>query len=58
LRNATLRQDSPRSRVPADYPGGETKVSHHTIDKILEGKGIRRKTLAKIVNAAMLSCQN
>ena len=27
----------------------ETKVSHHTIDKILKGESVRRKTLAKIV---------
>jgi hypothetical protein len=28
----------------------ETKVSHHTIDRILKGENVRRKTLAKIVN--------
>ena len=28
----------------------ETKVSHHTIDRILKGESVRRKTLAKIVN--------
>jgi hypothetical protein len=27
----------------------ETKVSHHTIDRILKGESVRRKTLAKIV---------
>ena len=27
----------------------ETGVSHHTIDKILKGERVRRKTLAKIV---------
>jgi predicted transcriptional regulator len=26
----------------------ETKVSHHTIDRILKGENVRRKTLAKI----------
>lgn len=28
----------------------ETRVSHHTIDRILKGENVRRKTLAKIVN--------
>jgi predicted transcriptional regulator len=27
----------------------ETKVSHHTIDRILKGESVRPKTLAKIV---------
>lgn len=27
----------------------ETGVSHHTIDRILKGENVRRKTLAKIV---------
>lgn len=27
----------------------ETRVSHHTIDRILKGESVRRKTLAKIV---------
>ena len=27
----------------------ETKVSHHTIERLLKGERVRRKTLAKIV---------
>ena len=27
----------------------ETKVSHHTINRILKGENVRRKTLAKIM---------
>jgi predicted transcriptional regulator len=27
----------------------ETKVSHHTLERILKGESVRRKTLAKIV---------
>ena len=27
----------------------ETRVSHHTINRILKGENVRRKTLAKIV---------
>ena len=30
----------------------ETKVSHHTISRILKGEHVRRKTLAKIVKHA------
>jgi hypothetical protein len=30
----------------------ETGVSHHTIDRILKGEQVRRKTLAKIVTTA------
>jgi predicted transcriptional regulator len=29
-------------------------VSHHTLEKILQGKQVRRKTLAKIVNQLYL----
>jgi hypothetical protein len=32
----------------------ETKVSHHTIDRILRGENVRRKTLAKIVRQIQL----
>lgn len=31
-----------------------TGVSHHTIDKILKGEPVRRKTLAKIMKLAQL----
>jgi len=31
----------------------ETKVSHHTIGRILKGESVRRKTLAKIVRAQL-----
>jgi predicted transcriptional regulator len=27
----------------------ETRVSHHTLEKVLKGETIRRKTLAKVV---------
>ena len=30
----------------------ETKVSHHTINRILKGERVRRKTLAKIASTA------
>ena len=30
--------------------GRDTGVSHYTLDKILKGEPVRRKTLAKIVN--------
>jgi hypothetical protein len=33
----------------------ETKVSHHTINKVLKGERVRRKTLAKIVKQISLS---
>jgi len=33
----------------------ETRVSHHTINKVLKGEGVRRKTLAKIVKKISLS---
>jgi hypothetical protein len=32
--------------------GRETRVSHHTIDRILKGEHVRRKTLAKIAKHA------
>lgn len=36
----------------------ETKVSHHTIDKILKGESVRRKTLAKLVKQISLSSES
>lgn len=32
----------------------ETKVSHHTLERILKGENVRRKTLAKIVRQIQL----
>jgi hypothetical protein len=32
----------------------ETKVSHHTVDRILRGEPVRRKTLAKVVKELRL----
>jgi predicted transcriptional regulator len=32
----------------------DTGVSHHTLDKILKGDSVRRKTLAKIVKGLLL----
>ena len=36
----------------------ETKVSHHTIDRILKRENARRKTLAKIVKQISLSSES
>jgi predicted transcriptional regulator len=36
----------------------ETKVSHHTIDRILKGENVRRKTLAKIVKQISLPSES
>jgi hypothetical protein len=33
----------------------ETRVSHHTLEKVLKGETIRRKTLAKVVKLHELS---
>ena len=36
----------------------DTKISHHTVNRILRGEPVRRKTLAKIVNQVWLPKEN
>jgi predicted transcriptional regulator len=36
----------------------ETKVSHHTITRILKGERVRRRTLAKIVKQISFSAES
>jgi hypothetical protein len=36
----------------------ETKVSHHTIDRILKGANVRRRTLAKLVKQISLPSES